>query len=298
MPSIELLRVRDLVPDFLACLDECAGTPAATWPARWRSRYLGRHHDVFRSLDRDGEWTGAENLAATLLALRDRAGDLAARADAVRALLPDGVTAVCATLGWSDPGDPVECVVLVGLQRANGWADPLDGRYALFLAVEELGPPGDDRLLVLHEGAHVVHDRLAGIRDWPDHGVANALLTEGLATQVSAELDPGRPDEDYLWFGRPGYRPWLDECRGRWPEILNRVHADLDATDLAHHAAYFLMRDSPLAGDLPKRCGYLVGLAAVRRLRERYALPEIAAWPLPRVRREVRKALTDLLPPV
>ncbi|MGW5667724.1 hypothetical protein [Micromonospora sp. NPDC003776] len=297
MPSTELLRVRDLVPDFLACLDECAGTPAAGWPERWRSRYLGRHHDIFRWLDRDGEWTGAEDLPGTLLGLRDRTGDLAARAEAVRALLPDGVAAVCDALGWSDPDDPVECVVLVGLHRANGWADALDGRYALFLAVEELGPPGDDRLLVLHEAAHVVHDRLAGIRDWPDHGVANGLLTEGLATQVSAELDAGRPDEDYLWFGRPGQRSWLDECRRRWPEIVHRITADLDATDPAHHAAYFLMRDSPLAGDLPKRCGYLVGLAAVRRLRERHPLPEIASWPLDRVRQEIRQALTDLPPP-
>lgn len=294
MPSTELLRVRDLVPDFLACLDECAGTPTATWPERWRSRYVGQHSDVFQALDRAGDWSDADDLTGILRALRDRSDDLAARADAVRVLLPDGVTAVCDALGWSDPGDPVECVVLVGLHRANGWADTLDGRYALFLAVEEIGPPGDDRLLVLHEAAHVVHDRLAGIRDWPEHGVANALLTEGLATQVSAEADPGRPDEDYLWFGRTGYRSWLDECRRRWPEIVGRVRADLDAIDAAHNAPYFLMRDSPLAGDLPKRCGYLVGLAAVRWLRNTYSLPEIASWPLPRARNEIRLALTDL----
>jgi hypothetical protein len=294
MPSTELLRVRDLVPGFLACLDECAGTPTATWPERWRSRYLGQHSDVFQALDRAGDWSDAEDLTGILRALRDRSDDLAARADAVRVLLPDSVAAVCDALGWSDPGDPVECVVLVGLHRANGWADTLDGRYALFLAVEEIGPPGDDRLLVLHEAAHVVHDRLAGIRDWPEHGVANALLTEGLATQVSAELDPGRPDEEYLWFGRTGYRSWLDECRGRWPEIVGRVRADLDAIDVAHSAPYFLMRDSPLAGDLPKRCGYLVGLAAVRWLRNTYSLPEIASWSLPRVRTEIRPALTDL----
>lgn len=294
MSATDLLRVRDLVPDFLACLDEYAGTPAASWPDRWRSRYLARHPDVFRALDRDGSWSGARELDAILPGLHDRAADLAARAKAVRALLPSGVAAVCDALAWSDPADPIECVVLVGLDRTNGWADELDGRFALFLAVEQLGPPGDDRLLVLHEAAHVVHDRRAGIRTWPDHGVANGLLTEGLATQVSAELDPGRPDEIYLWFGRLGYRAWLDECRHRWPEILNRVRADLDADDPEHHAAYFLMRDSPLAGDLPKRCGYLVGLTAVRRLRERHPLPEIATWSLPRVRAEISGALADL----
>ncbi|MEU8265454.1 hypothetical protein AB0C02_33265 [Micromonospora sp. NPDC048999] len=282
MASTELLRTRDLVPDFLACLDECAGRPATTWPERWRSRYLDRHHDIFRSLDREGDWSAAQDLVRILPDLHRRAGDLAARAKAVGALLPACVPTVCEALGWSDAGDPVECVVLVGLHRANGWAGTLDGRYALFLAVEELGPPGDDRLLVLHEAAHVVHDRLAAIRDWPEHGVLNTLLVEGLATQVSAELDPGRSVEEYLWFGRPGYGPWLDECRRRWPEILGRIRVDLDATDPPRHAPYFLMRDSPLAGNLPKRCGYLVGLAAVRRLREQHSLAEIASWPLAR----------------
>ncbi|MFC0033737.1 hypothetical protein ACFFMM_29870 [Micromonospora chaiyaphumensis] len=294
MPTTDLLRVRDLVPDFLACLDECAEAPLSHWSDHWRCRYVGRHPDVFRTLDRDGSWSSASDLADVLLRLRDRAADLTTHAEAVRALLPSGVAAVCDALDWSDAGDPVECVVLVGLHRANGWADELDGRFALFLAVEQLGPPGDDGLLVLHEAAHVVHDRRAGIRDWPEHGVANGLLTEGLATQVSAEVDPGRPDEDYLWFGHPGHRSWLDDCRRRWPEILRRVAADLDATDPEHYAAYFLMRDSPVARDLPKRCGYLVGLAAVRRLRERHPLPEIASWSLARVRAELRGALAGL----
>ncbi|MDM4779584.1 MULTISPECIES: hypothetical protein [unclassified Micromonospora] len=57
------------------------------------------------------------------------------------------------------------------------------------------------------------------------------------------------------------------------------------------------MRDSPLAGDLPKRCGYLVGLTAVRRLRRHHTLQDLARWPLPRVRAEMAEALTDLPPP-
>lgn len=290
MPPTDLLRVRDLVPDFLAC----AGRGA---PELLASRYLAGHPDVARALRRDGDWSDAARVAAVLDGLRDRAADLAARAETVRVALPHGVAAVAGALGWSGDGGPVECVVLVGLHQANGWAGELNGRYALFLAVEQLGPPEDLDLLVRHEAAHVVHDRRAAIRDWPEYGVANALFTEGLATQVTTELDAGRPDEAYLWFGRPGHRPWLDECRRRWPEILRRVRADLDATDAEHHAPYFLMRDSPLAGDLPKRCGYLVGLTAVRRLRRHHTLRDLAAWPLPRVRSEMAAALTDLPPP-
>ncbi|WFF09699.1 hypothetical protein O7622_14595 [Micromonospora sp. WMMD1076] len=293
MPPTDLLRVRDLVPDFLA---RAEGRRSAS-PESWSAHYLAAHPDVVRALRRDGGWSDAAGVASVLDGLRDRAADLAARAETVRALLPGGVAAVAGALGWSGDGGPVECVVLVGLNQANGWAGELNGRYALFLAVEQLGPPEDLDLLVRHEAAHVVHDRGAAIRDWPEYGVANALFTEGLATQVTAELDPGRPDEEYLWFGRPGHRQWLDECRRRWPEILRRVRADLDATDADHHAPYFLMRDSPLAGGLPKRCGYLVGLTAVRHLRRRHTLRDLATWPLPRVQSEMAEALTSLPPP-
>ncbi|MFI2711602.1 hypothetical protein ACH495_15880 [Micromonospora sp. NPDC018662] len=297
MPSADLLHVRDLVPDALACLTECRSVPADRWPDRWRSRYLARHPEVFRAVDRDGDWSDPATVTAAVDGLRDRVADLAARAEAVRDLLPAGVADAAGALGWSGEGGPVECVVLVGPHRANGWVADLGGRYALFLAVEMLGPEDDGGLLVRHEVAHVVHDRRAGIRDWPSHGVANQLFAEGLATQVTAEVDSGRPLEAYLWFGRPGHRAWLDECRRRWSEILGRVRADLDATDPDHHAAYFLMRDSSLRGDLPRRCGYLVGLAAVRRLRQRHGLPELATWPLPRVRAEMAAALTDLPAP-
>lgn len=294
MLSTDLVRVRDLVPDFLACLRECDGVPVGEWPALWRSRYLDRHPGVFAELDRSGEWSRPDDLDAVLARLRAESADLAARAAAVRELLPPGIRAVAEAMGWAADGDPLDCVLLVGLHRANGWADRLDGRFALFLAVEQLGAPGDDRLLVLHEAAHVLHDRLAAIRDWPPQGVANALFTEGLATQVSAEAAPGRRDEEYLWFGRPGYRAWLDTCRRRWPEILDRIGADLDATDPDHHAPYFLMRDSPLAGDLPKRCGYLVGLAVVRRLRAEHRLADLARWPRDRAVDEVRRSLREL----
>ncbi|MFG2009375.1 hypothetical protein ACGFNF_09915 [Micromonospora sp. NPDC048868] len=163
----------------------------------------------------------------------------------------------------------------------------------MFLAVERLGEPEHDELLVRHEVAHVVHDRLARIRDWPEHGVAPALLTEGLATQVTAELDPRRPDDEYLWMGAT-HRRWLADCRRRWPEILHRIAADVDATDLDRYAAWFLMRDSVHRGDLPRRCGYLVGLELVRLLRERHPLHEIAAWDLDQGLDEVRRGLHAL----
>ncbi|QLD28715.1 hypothetical protein HXZ27_20820 [Micromonospora carbonacea subsp. aurantiaca] len=291
-PSV---RVRDLVPTYLEYARAADDASPARRSELWRSRYLDRHPDVFAAaLDRAGEWSGGDDLPAALDRLTETRADLSSRAVRLRAELPDAVCAVAGALGWADDRDPLECVTLVGLHRANGWADRLDGRYALFLAVEQLDNPAEERLLVHHEAAHVVHDRLATIRDWPDHGVAASLLAEGLATEVTTETVAGLPDEAYLWFHRPGYEPWLAECRSRWAEILDRIIADLDATTLDRHAPYFLMRNLPDGGDLPKRCGYLVGLRVVRELRQAHPLPEIARWDLDRAVPKLRRALGAL----
>ncbi|WP_433349416.1 hypothetical protein [Micromonospora sp. CA-111912] len=290
------LRVRDLVPAYLDYARAAADSPPGRWSELWRSRYLDRHPEVFAAaLDRAGEFSGGDDLPAALARLAEAGAgtELSRRAGLLTAELPDAVRAVAAVLDWPGDDDPFDCVTLVGLHRANGWAGRLDGRYALFLAVEQLADPAEARLLVRHEAAHVVHDRLATIRDWPEHGVAALLLAEGLATEVSAETDPGLPDEAYLWFRRPGQAPWLAECRRRWPEILDRITADLDATTGDRYAPYFLMRDLP-GGDLPKRCGYLVGLRVVRELRRRHPLPEIARWDLDRAVPELRRALGAL----
>ncbi|WP_229398381.1 DUF2268 domain-containing protein [Micromonospora okii] len=285
------LRVRDLVPTYLGYARAAACAPPDRWPELWRSHYLGRHPDVFAAaLDQAGEWSDGDGLPAALARLAGAGAELSHRAALLAAELPDAVRAVADALRWPGDDDPIECVTLVGLHRANGWADRLDGRYALFLAVEQLADPAEARLLVRHEAAHVVHDRLAAIRDWPEHGVAGMLLAEGLATEVGAEVDPGLPDEAYLWFQRPGSSLWLDECRRRWAEILDRIIADLDATTLDRYAPYFLTRDAP-GGDLPKRCGYLVGLRVVRELRRRHPLPDIARWDLDRAVPEIRRAL-------
>ncbi len=82
MPPTDLLRVRDLVPDFLACAERSGP------PQPWTSRYLAGHPDVVRALRRDGDWSDAAGVAAALDGLRDRAADLAARAETVRAALP------------------------------------------------------------------------------------------------------------------------------------------------------------------------------------------------------------------
>jgi hypothetical protein len=134
-----------------------------------------------------------------------------------------------------------------------------------------------------------VHSRVRGGSPWPEHNVAVGLLTEGLATHVSAQAMPGLSDAEYLWMGR-GHDGWLQECRRQWPDITARISHDMDADDLDTYAIYFLMRDSPARGDLPLRSGYLLGLQMVRSLQRTYTVAEISGWGPDRAKQEIRAA--------
>jgi hypothetical protein len=125
------------------------------------------------------------------------------RARAVRGEV-DRALATAVELMGAEPADiDAHAIVMVGLFASNGWVDELAGQDELFVAVEQL--PDEDhygRLLLVHEAAHVVHSRVRGGSPWPEHNVAVGLLTEGLATHVSAQAMPGLSDAEYLWMSR------------------------------------------------------------------------------------------------
>lgn len=282
--------VRDLVADFLLLTP----APPGERPARWR-RYADRHADVFEAYFRDLGRLEPGHLDEPLARLFADPHALHRRARTVRALSPEAMATAARLLGRDPAGIDAQIIVLVGLFRANGWVAPLAGRDELFVAVESF-PDSESygRLLLVHEAAHVVHLRSGDAATWPEHGVAAALLREGLSTYVSTVVVGADDDAGCLWFG-PGHGEWLAECRRRRAEIVGRLLEDLDATDLDTFAAYFLMRDSERRGDLPRRVGYFAGLEAVRQLARRTAPGEIAGWGHDRARAELRLALRALL---
>ncbi|GAA2593317.1 hypothetical protein GCM10010435_85360 [Winogradskya consettensis] len=269
--------VRDLVPEFLAQTPATGAERPASWQ-RYRER-ISKYHDP--GLDE-----------RRLAELFTDSGRLTARADVIRRTASTALSSAAGLMGVMNVD--VQVVVLVGLFTANGWVAPLNGRAELFVAVERY--PNDERygrLLLIHEASHVVHDRAGDHASWPEHGIAAALMSEGLATLVSSLAEPGLSDAQCLWFAE-GFEDWHQACRTHQRTVLDRLLAALDGDNPDTYAAYFQMRDSPERGDLPRRCGYYVGLNVVRELHRYHPLAELARWPYTRVVTEVRQALTML----
>jgi hypothetical protein len=273
--------VRDLVGDFLAVTRDA--TPAER-PARWRA-YVDRHRDVFDVYAQHAALPGTGHLDEPLERLFAARSRLATRAASAGAAAREAVTTATRLLGH--PEIDAEIVLMVGLYRSNGWVSG----GTLYVGVEQYPEdPRYGRLLLVHEAAHLVHE-VAHLVHAPEQDVAGSLLGEGLATLVSALASPGLTDAECLWFA-PGHDDWLASCRARHHEIAARIRADLEATDLDTYAIYFLLRDSPLRGDLPLRCGYYLGLLLARRLASAYGLEQVARWPHARIVAELRRALS------
>ena len=137
----------------------------------------------------------------------------------------------------------------------------------MFLAAEYL--PEYDDVFFAHECAHVVH-RAAG---FDGETVAAAVIAEGLAVGVSAELVPGHDEPVYLWM-REGYDDWLAECVEREDELRARLRGDLDSDEGDVYASWFLGR--PNNAGLPARCGYFVAHRWIRELGVPFS--ELVGW--------------------
>jgi uncharacterized protein YjaZ len=167
----------------------------------------------------------------------------------------------------------IDVQLLVGLFSSDGWVTSFRGRPTLFLAAEYL--PECDDVFYAHECAHVVH-RASG---FDGETVAAAVIAEGLAVGVSAELAHGHDDPVYLWM-RDGYDDWFHECVEREDELRRRLRGDLDSEDPDVYAPWFLGR--PNDTGLPARCGYFVAQRWIREL----GIPfrELVSWNYERAR--------------
>lgn len=183
--------------------------------------------------------------------------------------------------------DDLDVVLMVGGHTSNGWVTDLDGRDTLFLALEFLGEPPHDAVLLTHEAFHVAHSR-HGAQDWPDD-CASDLFQEGLAVAVTREVHPGLSDSAYLWNDED-HRDWVPECAAAEQAIATRALAELGTPDdeLRVRALFTIQDDEK---ELPPRAGYWLGDRVCRRLREQHSLGDLLAWD----HAAVHAALTDQL---
>jgi hypothetical protein len=183
--------------------------------------------------------------------------------------------------------DDLDVVLLVGGHTSNGWVTEHDGRDTMFLALEFLGDPPYDGVLVSHEAFHVAHLR-HGAGAWPEDGAAS-LFQEGLAVAVSRELHPGLPDNAYLWHDEV-HDDWVEECAEMAPELAAHALGPLDAP-YDDPGVRSLFTGSRQEEGLPVRAGYWLGDVVLRDLMTETPNAELIEWDHP----TARLALADRL---
>lgn len=187
--------------------------------------------------------------------------------------------------------DDLDVVLMVGGHTSNGWVTELDGREVMFLALEFMGAPPYDGVLVSHEALHVAHDRL-GAGDWPEDCTAS-LFQEGIATAVSRELHPGLSDSAYFWQDGD-HAEWVAACRRSAMPVTTRALSELDTPyDDPLVRGLFTYQDGE--HDFPPRAGYWLGDLLLRRLLDQHQARELITWDRPSVRRALARELRGVV---
>lgn len=155
-------------------------------------------------------------------------------------------------------------VLLVGGHSSNGWVAEHEGQRTLFLALEYLGSPPFDDLLVVHELSHVTQAQLSPAARHRTNPAALAVMLEGAATATARALRPDHSDSAYLWMDE-WHVEWLDDCDASRSTIARLLMENLDTPDHADAVAP-LLRNRGGEG-VPPRSGYWVGDLIARELR-------------------------------
>lgn len=159
---------------------------------------------------------------------------------------------------------------LVSLFAFNGAIGDRGGIQRLFFGldgiVDQQGPEPDLAILYDHERFHLHHagmnPAMAGSALW------FALWREGLATYVSARLNPRASPADILMS-----RVLADAPAALVRRAAAEALANFDSPDRAPRNR---LLDLAFQGDLPPRSGYLLGFRAVERLARTRSLDQLA----------------------
>jgi hypothetical protein len=198
--------------------------------SRMKEVYENAYPEVFEAFYA-GAGASAEGRSAVvreLTLIRDRAQE---GGEVLHRLIPEVEEKVRDALGVSPDPEPLH-VLMVGSYSANVLVGRLGDDVAVFHCLEWYQSEEGSRVLIAHEDAHAWHETVLGSRP-PSDDAAWMAFSEGLANQVSRAVVPGRPDDDYFWFGHEGFEDWLPWCREHRGELLARFRDELDAEGTA-----------------------------------------------------------------
>jgi len=183
--------------------------------------------------------------------------------------------------------------VVCSLGAFDGGTREVEGRSTLLFGpdvIAAIRPRGFDlRPFLEHELFHVHHESLHP--DAPDN-VGGSLWEEGLATYVSAALNPGASHEE---LSVPD--ALVAEATPRLSELAGRLLAHLD--DPSSVPVFFLYYSATTekAPDVPPRSGYVVGWRIAETAGKTLSLAQLAALSPTESRALVEQGLRALAQP-
>jgi len=197
------------------------------------------------------------------------------RVDEVRRTLDADLQDAAAQFRKTFPGfvsrRPVAVVCSLG--AFDGGTRKVEGASMLLFGpdvIAAIRPRGFNlRPFLEHELFHVHHEALHP--DAPET-VGASLWEEGLATYVSAALNPGATHDE---ISVPD--ALIAEARPRLPELAGRLLAHLDDPDSGPVYRQFFSGSTEKAPDVPPRAGYVLGWRIAEAAGKTWSLAQLAA---------------------
>ena len=203
-----MARILDTTPAFVEFARGAFLESPVMREQHWVERYEGAHRDVFEAFyAKQGEPEPGNPLVRELSRVRQQAEE---GADATKAAIEEVEPALVDALGVPARPSPLH-VLMVGRFTTNALVGRLGDEVALFHCLEWFQSREGAQVLVAHEDAHALHEILLG--QTPPQDPAWTAFSEGMAIQASRTVVPGRPEDDYFWYGHAGFEDWLPWCR-------------------------------------------------------------------------------------
>ncbi|MHB1533326.1 MAG: hypothetical protein ACYC1D_01685 [Acidimicrobiales bacterium] len=244
----------------------------------WVEEYEAAYRDVFDAFYAvEPQTSGRAAMVRDLSKVREMVSEAApVMADLIGEVEP----AVARALDMAEAPAPHH-VLLVGPMSASAVVGRVADQVTLFHCLEWFNSAEGARLLVAHEDAHAFHQMRLGEAS-PDDAAWTAFY-EGVAVQASRAVVPGRPEEDYFWYGYGGFEDWLPWCREQHKMLEERFAKSLDEPETSD--TFF---GSGLV-DGRWRVGFYLADKLVGRLGR--PLPELVAMTVDEGRAAIREAL-------
>lgn len=270
--------IRNTIPDFQRFASRALSEDEGTRQRLWDELYRAVNPDVFATFFAGhGSRDGIPALARRLRGVRGRVQEAVS---VLPQIIEEVEPQVRRTLMMDEAPEPLH-VLMVGSFSANAFVDRLSDDVAVFHCLEWFAGAEPTRVLVAHEDTHAWHEIALG--PTPDRDSSWTAFSEGLAIAVSRAVVPGRPEDEYFWYGIAGFEDWLPWCREHHDLLRQRFREHLD-DDWALEAFF--------GGGLIEdrwRVGFFLADELVRELD--LPLPELVSMSVEEGRQAIRSTL-------